>query len=157
MPALLHLSSETDYRNHFVDHVCCGKVVTNDGIRVYFRRDAFDHAFFESSKRDGGKDTFSPVRAERMDWIIPALKDPTAKCYQGWNSKRSTYDATRRVTVVRGDFVIVLQLRTNKHGALVADFVTCFVADNSSRKIHSSPSWTLSAYHQQTGQKQNGR
>jgi hypothetical protein len=157
MPPLLHLGSEADYRTHFHVHLCGGKVETHDGIRVYFQRDKFDHAFFESSNRDGSKDVFSRARAERMDWIIAALADPRAKCYQGWDPRTSSYDATRRVTVATGDFVIVLQLRIDRHKALVANFVTCFVADTSGSKIHQSPAWTEAEYFRQMGQKKNGR
>ncbi len=32
--------------------------VTFDGIKVFFSKDKFDHAFFESTKRNGVKDTF---------------------------------------------------------------------------------------------------
>lgn len=145
-PSLLTLADEAAYRRHFEQSCCNGAVVTHDGIRVYFRKQNFDHAFFESSGRRGEKDVFSKVRAQRMDWIAAALSDPAADCFQGWNSKNKRYDARRRVTVVVRDFVIVISLSTRRDGNLKANFVTCYRAENSIGKIRQSPRWTLKDY-----------
>jgi hypothetical protein len=87
MPPLLNLANEAAYRAHYERTCCRAAIVTHDGIRVYFSKDRFGHAFFESTDRRGNKDLFSIARAERMDWIAAALADPAAICYQGWNSK----------------------------------------------------------------------
>ena len=84
MPPLLNLADEAAYRGHFERSCCGGNIATHDGIRVYFRRQDFDHAFFESSGRRVENDVFSLVRAQRMDWIVAALADPAAACFQGW-------------------------------------------------------------------------
>lgn len=143
MPPLLTLADEAAYRRHFEQTYCRGAVTTHDGIRVYFNKKDFDHAFFESSSRRGEKDVFSPVRAERMDWIATALADPTAPCFQGWVKKTNSYSATRRVAVVMGDFVVVIAISRNRDKTLKANFVTCYHADNSIGKIVASPRWTL--------------
>jgi hypothetical protein len=143
MPPLLNLADEAAFRAHFEVTCCRASIFTHDGIRVFFRKEDFEHAFFESSGRRGEKDVFSITRAERMDWIAEALSDPAAICYQGWNKQRRCYDPTRRVTVVFNDFVIVIALRLKRDGAIKASFVTCYQADNSIAKIQRSPQWTL--------------
>jgi hypothetical protein len=143
MPPLLKLPDLATYRGHYERTLCRGGIVTHDGIRVFFRREDFDHAFFESSGRRGENDVFSLDRAERMDWIAAALTDPGALRFQGWLNKRRRYDPTRRVTVVMGNFVVVIALGLRRDGALKATFVTCYRADNSIGKIMSSPPWTL--------------
>lgn len=142
VPPLLHLPDENAYRQHFVRHYCRSMIQTHDGIRVFFHQDRFGHAFFESTNRDGIKDAFSQVRAERMDWIRATLADPSAVRYQGWDSKNRCYDPGRRVDLVYEDFVVVLVLGLKRDGTLKANFITCYQADNSIGKIRRSPLWT---------------
>lgn len=142
MPPLLTLATEADYRQHFEATYCRGVISTHDGIRVYFKKEDFDHAFFESTFRNGVKDTMlSQIRAERMNWIAATLADPTADRFQGWDSKNGRYDVTRCVSVVFGDFVVVIRLGKKADGTLKANFVTCYEADNSIGKIRQSPLW----------------
>jgi hypothetical protein len=142
MPPLLTLGTEADYRRHFEARYCRGVIVTHDGIRVHFKKSDFAHAFFESTFRNGIKDTtLSRVRAERMDWIAATLADPTAVRFQGWDKKNGLYDSTRCVSVVFGDFVVVIRLGKKADGSLKANFVTCYDADNSIGKIRQSPLW----------------
>ncbi len=143
MPPLLKLPDQTAYRAHYERTLCRGGIVTHDGIPVFFRKEEFDHAFFESSGRRGENDVFSPDRVMRMDWIAAALADRQALRFQGWDKKRNCCDPTRRVTVVIDDFVVVISLRMAKEMKLKARFVTCFCANNSIGKIKSSPPWTL--------------
>lgn len=146
MTVLLILSDDAAYRQHFEHNYCNGVIITHDGIRVYFSKQDFDHAFFESSGRRGEKDVFSIVRAQRMNWIAAALSDPAAVCYQGWDNKNKCHDVRRRVAVVVQDFVVVISLSTRRDGAIKAKFVTCYRADNSIGKIQQSPLWTLQDY-----------
>ncbi len=145
LPPLLHLPDEAAYRRHFVSNYCRPVVKTHDGIRVYFRQDQFGHAFYESSDRDGAKDSFSWVRAQRMDWIAATLVDPATIRYQGWVAKSRSYDPGRRVDLLYEDFVVVLGLGLRRDGMLRANFITCFQADNSIAKIRRSPLWTREA------------
>lgn len=143
MPPLLKLADRAAYRAHYERTLCRGGIVTHDGIAVFFRKEDFDHAFFESSGRRGEKDVFSIGRAERLDWIASALADPSAQRFQGWSSRTKRHDPTRRVTVVMGDFVVVISLGRRRDGILKASFITCFKADNSMAKIQAAPAWSL--------------
>lgn len=146
MPPLLTLADEAAYRLHYERTLCNAAIMTHDGIRVYFGRGTFSHAFFESSDRRGADDIFSTVRAERMDWIAAALADPNAVCFEGWDKRTQSHSPKRRVTVVVQNFVIILALSTRRDGSLKAKFVTCFRADNSIGKIRQAPLWTREAY-----------
>lgn len=143
MPPLLHLADADAYRAHYEATLCRGGIVTHDGIPVLFRKTDFDHAFFESSDRRGSKDVFSLDRAERLDWIAPALAAQQAQRFQGWNSRYQRHEPARRVTVVIDNFVIVIGLRLDRQNALKAQFMTCYKADNSIGKIVQAPAWNL--------------
>ena len=142
MPPLLNLADEVAYRAHFEATLCCGGIVTHDGIPVFFKKGDFDHAFYESSDRRGSKDVFSLDRATRMNWIIPALSDVQALRFQGWDAKKQVNDPRRRVTVVIDNFVIVVGLRL-RDGNLRGQFMTCYKADNSIGKIMRAPAWVM--------------
>lgn len=142
MPPLLKLPDQSAYRAHYERTLCRGGIVTHDRIPVFFQREEFDHAFFESSTRRGENDVFSLVRAERMDWIAAALADPGAQRFQGWLKRERRHDPTRRVTVVMGDFVVIIALSKRRDGLLKAKFITCYRADNSIGKILGAPLWT---------------
>lgn len=142
MPPFLVLATDAEYRQHFEETCCRGVITTHDGIRVYFKKEDFDHAFFESALRNGVKDTaLSQARAQRMNWIAATLADPTAVRFQGWDNKKGRYDPTRCVSVVFGDFVVVIRLGKKADGTLKANFVTCYDANNSIGKIRQSPLW----------------
>jgi len=142
-PDLLQLSSEAHYKAYFEAKYCSGPIMTFDGIPVFFSKSKFGHAFFESTRRGGVKDLFSTARAERMNWIEYALQEVTATRHQGWNSQERKYDPTRQVTVVVGDFVVIIRMIMKRDGSLKAEFVTCYQADNSIGKIRMSPLWDL--------------
>jgi hypothetical protein len=141
LPPLVHYATATEYRHHFERIYCRGSIQTFDGIRVFFAASKFGHVFYESSKRDGRKDAFSPVRAERIDWIQATLEHPEATLYQGWNKNARGHDGTRRVAVIFEDFVVVVAMGLTRDGELRANFVTCYQADNSIGKIKASPEW----------------
>jgi len=141
-PPLLKLATSAEYEAHYKRHYCRGEVYTFDGIRVYFKPQKFGHAFYKNSqRRKGAKDAFSPERAQRMDWIKHALQDQDAELYQGWNKDDRVYVEDRRVSVILGDFVTVIELSLNQKGELKGNFVTCYVADNSIASIKQSPQW----------------
>ena len=143
LPPYLMLKDEAAYQQHFMDTYVRADVRTHHGIRVHFKANHFGHAFFESTQRNGVKDQFSQDRSQRMDWIIHTLSDPAADWYQGWMRAKKTYDTTRSVAVACSDFVVVLKFRARRDGQVVADFVTCYFADNSIGKIRQSPLWDL--------------
>jgi hypothetical protein len=139
-PPLLKLPTEVDYRAHFEGVYCRAPVFTFDGLIVRFRKDDFDHCFFESSQRNRIKDVFSALRAERMDWIKAALADPNADRFVGWDRDTRQYRKDRRVTLVCGDYIVVIALIDAQR----ARFITAYVADTPSslQRIKRSPRWT---------------
>lgn len=142
LPSLVQYDTAAEYRKHYEMIYCQGKIVTFDGIRVYFKTDAFDHAFYESTSRDKRKNLFSFARAQRINWIRTTLEAHDAHVYQGWDKSKKRYDPGRRVCIVYEDFVVVIELRLKKSGELKGRFGTCYKADNSINKIRTSPEWT---------------
>ena len=145
LPPLIHYATVAEYRSHYERVYCRGNIQTFDGIRVYFSAGKFGHMFYESTARDGRKDVFSPVRAQRIDWIKATLEHPTAALFDGWDKTSRQSDPTRRVAIVYEDFVVVVAMRLKQDGSLKANFVTCYQADNSIGKIRSSPVWSRAA------------
>ena len=145
LPDMLICKNEREYLAYYRKEYCLKGVVTFDGIHVYFRKDRFFHAFYESSHRDGRKDRFSTARAQRMGWIRTTLENPDSCLFQGWDKNRRKYDPGRRVCVVYEEFVVILKMRLKKNGTLKAEFVTCYQADNSIGKIKNSPKWSREA------------
>ncbi len=142
-PLVVYETAE-QYRRHYERTYCCGTITTFDGIHVRFRKRHFGHCFFESSRRDGIKDTFSRRRAERIDWIAATLRDPDAELYVGWNRDKRRYDPGRRIAILSGEFVVVIALIGEK----AADFVTAYVLDSvrpglpsTLQRIRKSPRW----------------
>lgn len=139
MPEFLKLASEAIYQGYFNATYCLKPLPTHDGIQVRFNRSNFKHCTYESSKRDGKKDVFSPQRAERLGWIKAALANPDLTLYAGWIKERQCYDHKSRVTMMVDDFIVVIRLKSSTE----ADFVTSYVADSpkTKSKILSSPIW----------------
>ena len=80
----------------------------------------------------------SSQRAARMMWIKDVLADKDAKMYVGYDSKTKGYSRSKRVSVVKDDYVVVIQLYKEDQ----AKFITAYVADNSISKITNGPEWT---------------
>lgn len=140
LPVLMSGLQESVCRQIYESRYCAAPIVTHDGVTVYFRKENFDHAFFEGTHKPG-QEFFSLRRAEYVYYIEYALKSVTATRYQGWNKKKSRYESDRMVAVTVGDFVVVLGMYLNARGDLCAKFITCYVADNSIAKIKASPLW----------------
>lgn len=138
-PPMVEYESVEEYRLRYERIYCSHELTTFDGYKVRFRKDQFDHCFYESTGRDGIKDAFSKKRAERIDWIKAALEDPNAELYVGWDKKKKRYDNSHRVSMVINDYVVVIRLGNNKK----AQFVTAYVADSLSTlaKIKRNPKW----------------
>lgn len=123
-PPFLELDSEEKYREHFHNEYCAGPIPTFDGIMVRFRKSDFDHAFFESSSPKHKDDTPSPERRKRMDWVKLALSDPGADIRVGYDNTLRQPDQSRRVAIVKGNFVVIIRIVGEKK----ANFMTCYVA-----------------------------
>jgi len=145
-PELVKYRTEDEYSKHFENMYCRQTTTTFDQIKVRFQKRQFQHSFFESIARNGVKDRFSLKRAERIDWIKAALQDPNSERYIGWDKKHKRFDNSRRVTIVQGNYVVVIRLT----GFKMAKFITAFVADTENErgrnttldKIRKSPKWT---------------
>lgn len=140
----LLLPGEAEYRAHFVANFTRTplRFQTSQGhAPVYFSANQFDHAFFESTRRDGVKDVFSAARAERMDDISVVLADRSVPRHAGWDSRTRSHSHTRCVSIALNDFVVVVRLGLTRTGYLRGNFVTCYVADNSIGKILAAPAW----------------
>jgi len=138
-PELLFLESMNDYRRIFESTYCVLPIQTFDRYAVRFRKDDFDHAFFESSGRRGEKDLFSKLRAQRIHWIRATLEDTDAELFQGWDAKRKAYNSGRRVALVKGNYVVVISLQPDQK----ARFVMAYVADSETtlEKIKCGVKW----------------
>lgn len=137
-PPLVKHATEAEYRAHFERVYCQGPLPTFDGIQVRFRKRDFDHCFFESVKKKD--DTFSPRRAERVEWIKAALEDPNADLRVGWDNTRKMLATDRRVAIVMHDYLVVIRL--TDHDAKQAEFVTAFVASGRAiQQARRNPPW----------------
>jgi erythromycin esterase-like protein len=141
-PPLVFYPTVDAYREHYLREYCRQWVLTVDDIRVHFKPDQFAHLFYESSSRDGSKDVFSHMRAQRIDWIKATLQHRQARWFQGWDKKAQRYGVNRRVAVVYESFVVVISLRYRKNGTPKAEIITSYQADNSIKKILKAPPWT---------------
>jgi len=117
---------------------------TFDAVLVKFNEPMFNHCFFESANRQvGDKSILSLNRLEKMLWIKETLQDPTAILKKGWDKKKKTYNNTRRVAFVKGNYIVVIRFT----GVLRAQFVTAYEHQNDGNinKIKNSPDWVKEA------------
>lgn len=101
--------TEQYFRDMWNAAYCKQEIYTFDGIRVFFYDDNFDHAFYESTDRRQGIH----------------------------KSKNKSYTRSKRVAVVKNNYVVVIQIYADKK----AKFITAYVADNSIDKIKEGPKW----------------
>lgn len=139
MKPLVKYSTIKQYRRHFENIYCKGNIITFDGIKVYFRKDDFDHCFYESINFKDDK--FSKERSERINWIKETLEDPNADLRCGWDKKKKKIDCSRRVAIVNNDYVVIISISKRRNGTLKAQFITAYVADKSINKILRMPKW----------------
>ncbi len=132
--------TEAELRQLWEREYCSAPVCTFDGISVAFHSDMFDHAFFESANRlQKDKSILSLNRCEKMLWIKATLQDPDAALRMGWDTGSKTHDATKRVALVKGNYVVVILIfRPGK-----ARFITAFQMDDNEnlQKLLSGPIW----------------
>lgn len=132
--------SEGKLRKIWSDTYCQKPIITFDNIEVHFYSNMFDHCFYESNKRrKGDKSILSYNRLEKIFWIKEALEDSTSILKKGWDSKTKSYDNSRRVTLVKGNYIVIILLYRDKK----ARFVTAYEVNNDEnlRKIKNSPDW----------------
>jgi hypothetical protein len=124
--------NETFYKNIYEEFYCKLPIFTFDNILVFFKKDNFNHAFFESSNRKmKDKSIFSYKRANRIYWIKWVLQNSNAQLYKGYNHRTKRYDNSRRVTVCVDNYIVVVELNKKKNKA---KFITAFIADGINNK-----------------------
>lgn len=142
LPPLLKLKDEPAYRAHFEAVYCRGTIPTFDGIEVRFRKDDFDHCCYKTERGGRRKTVFCPIRAERIDWIRFALQDPDADLRVGWDNLRKRNLADRRVAIVSGNYVVIIDiLKCGRRARLVTTFVADSGPGNTLSNIKRSPKW----------------
>lgn len=77
-------------------------------------------------------------RLARFYWIKDVLRDPDAELYVGYESKTKSYIRSKRVAVVKDNYVVVIQIYADNK----AKFITAYVADESIDKIKEGPKWS---------------
>lgn len=132
--------TEEELRNLWSEIYCNKPIKTFDGIEVKFFSNMFNHCFYESYKRKKkDKSILSLNRLEKIYWIKDALEDPESILKQGWDKKSKTYDKGRRVTLVKGNYIVVIIVFAKRK----ARFITAYEVNNDRNleKIMNSPDW----------------
>lgn len=133
--------TEAELREIWSKEYCEQTIITFDDIEVKFYSNMFDHCFYESANRkEKDKSILSLNRLEKIYWIKDTLADPTSIRKQGWDRNKKTYNNSRRVNLVKGNYIVVIRIYGNKK----AKFVTAYEInnDNNLQKIKDSPDWT---------------
>lgn len=133
--------TEGELRKLWQQTYCNAPIHTFDGIEVRFFSEMFDHAFFESDNRKAkDKSILSLNRCEKMLWIKDILEDNSAMLKQGWINQTKSYDNNRRVALIKGNYVVVINIF--KQGR--ARFITAFQIDDSKtlEMFKNGPDWT---------------
>lgn len=132
--------SEEELRKIWSDTYCEKPITTFDNIIVKFYSNMFDHCFFESTEmKKGDKSILSYNRLEKIYWIKDALEDPDTIRKIGWDSRNKKYDASRRVALVKGYYIVVIVIYAPKK----ARFITAYEVNDKENleKIINSPDW----------------
>lgn len=137
-----HLIPEERLRKLWKDVYCnpSNPIFTFDTIRVNFNEYMFDHAFYESYERKlRDKSILSLNRCQKMLWIKDTLEDPTAILKMGWDKRKKNYSTKRRVTLVKINYIVIIQLIKDKK----AQFITAYEIqqEDNLKKILGSPDW----------------
>ena len=133
--------TEAELRQIWSDTYCDQPIYTFDGIEVKFYSNMFDHCFYESANRKmKDKSILSFNRLEKIYWIKDALEDPDSIRKIGWDSKTKSYDGSRRVTLVKENYIVVIVIYANNK----ARFITAYEiqVERNLKKILNSPDWT---------------
>ena len=132
--------TEKYFRNIWNKEYCEQSIFTFDNIEVKFYSHMFNHCFYESAnKRERDKSILSYNRLEKIYWIKDTLQDSTSIRKQGWNRDTKTYSSSRRVNLVRGNYIVVIIIYADRK----ARFVTAYEIndDENLKRIIDSPDW----------------
>lgn len=129
-----HLVPLEEFKEIWKTEYCAAPIETFDGVRVHFYENNFEHVFFESADRiQGDKSILSLNRLEKILWIKAALQDPEAILKTGWNKSTKSYFDNRRISIVKGNYVVVIMFT----GFLKAKLITAFEKSDITKIIKS--------------------
>lgn len=132
--------TEAEIREIWREEYCSQRIYTFDGILVKFYPEMFDHCFYESAnRREKDKSILSLNRLEKIYWIKDTLMDSTAILKQGYDKRTKEYDSSRRVALVKGNYVVIIAVfRLDQ-----ARFITAFEMndDENIEKVLNGPDW----------------
>lgn len=142
LPELLNLSTEEEYKNHFINEYCNkSPIATFDGLPVMFYPEMFEHSFYKRTRANwrAPKDQMDIDRCQRMPWIKAVLNDSTIVPRQGYDKARNRYDNDNRVTFLAPNNYVVVIRKAGSNWR----FVTAYLVDNAAAasKIQASPPW----------------
>lgn len=132
--------TELELRSIWSKTYCEKDIFTFDNIKVDFFSSMFNHCFYDSANRKkGDKSILSYNRLEKIYWIKDALEDVHAIRKVGWNKKAKSYDKSRRVAIVKNNYIVVIVIYANKR----ARFITAYEVNNEKNLelIKKSPDW----------------
>ncbi len=126
--------SEIELRKIWREEYCLNNIYTFDNVKVGFYEDMFNHVFYESANRvKKDKSILSLNRLEKIFWIKETLQDPNAILKKGWDNKNKEYFASRRVAIVKDNYVVIIRFT----GLLKAKFVTAFEKEDIENILNS--------------------
>ena len=138
IPPFLEFETPEEYEKYFLDNYCKKPIDTFDGFTIWFKHTDFFHAFYESSIITH-KGEFSKDRASRMSWIKQVLTNKDCILKKGYDKEKKEFTDDRRVTVVFGDYVLIIGINRKKRKGF---FITTFVANEETLdKIIRGPDW----------------
>lgn len=124
-----------EFKEIWKTEYCAAPIETFDGVMVHFYENMFAHVFFESADRiKGDKSILSLNRLEKILWIKAALQDPEAILKTGWDKSTKSYFNNRRISIVKGNYVVVIMFT----GFLKAKLITAFEKSDITNIIKSS-------------------
>lgn len=132
--------TEDELRKLWHETYCLAPIITFDRIIVKFYETMFDHAFFESANhKQKDKSILSLNRCEKILWIKDTLQDPEAILKRGWNKKAKSYENSRRVALIKKDYLVIILIYAEKK----ARFITAYQVDDNRNldRIKNSPDW----------------
>lgn len=139
-PKLLSYSTPNEYLEHYKKNYMREKIVSHDGIRVYFSEPKFWHTC-ETRDKNGKKCMFSHERASYLDWIKYTIESPNAELYKGYYPDKKKVEENRRVSIIADKYKVVLQLSLSKNEELKGNFITAFPIKGNIDKAKQSPKW----------------
>lgn len=132
--------SEEELRRIWEIEYCSVPIFTFDGIHVKFYASTFNHTFYESADRKArDKTILSLNRLEKIYWIKSTLLDSKAVLKAGWDRDKKKHDHKRRVAIVKGNYVVVIQI----YGVNKANFITAYQIDDEKNLelFMNGPDW----------------